>query len=83
MLLVIPITMIAVSLTQSPVDEGLELAYLTIGLPILVLNMWEWTLPKKVMEEGGRQNYRHFNLPAWTGRIVYSLVYLSKSLSVN
>ena len=44
-LLVIPITMILVSFSQSPVDEGLELAYTVIGIPILVVNMWEWFMP--------------------------------------
>jgi len=34
--------MIIVSFFQSPVDEGLELAYTVIGIPIIVVNMWEW-----------------------------------------
>jgi hypothetical protein len=41
-LLPIPIAMIIMSFFSIPPDEGLELAYLVIGIPIIVVNMWEW-----------------------------------------
>jgi hypothetical protein len=41
-LLPIPIAMIIISFFQSPPDEGLEMAYTVVGIPIIVLNMWEW-----------------------------------------
>ncbi len=45
-LLIIPLSMIIISFGQSPVDPGLELVYLVIGVPICVLNIWEWFNPE-------------------------------------
>jgi preprotein translocase subunit SecG len=41
-LLVIPIAIIIAMLFQSPVNEGLSYAYYLFGIPIIVVNMWEW-----------------------------------------
>jgi len=46
-LLPIPIVMLVASFKQMPPDQGLELAFLMISIPILVLNVWEWTLSNK------------------------------------
>jgi len=46
-LLPISIVMLVASFKQMLPDQGLELAFLMIGIPILVLNVWEWTLSNK------------------------------------
>jgi hypothetical protein len=43
-LLIIPLSMMAAALRQSPPDAGLELAYTCLGIPILVLNAWEFVI---------------------------------------
>jgi hypothetical protein len=45
-LLIIPVSMIIVSLFQTTLDPGLELTYLVFGVPICVLNVWEWFEPE-------------------------------------
>jgi hypothetical protein len=45
-MLPIPLLMMVVALSQKFLDPGLEMAFTVIGIPILVLNMWEWTIPK-------------------------------------
>jgi len=42
--------MVIISLFQSPVDPGLELAYYVFGVPIAVINAWEW-FDSEVMEK--------------------------------
>jgi len=41
-LLVIPLVLIVMSLGQKDTDSAWELLFLIIGLPILILNAWEW-----------------------------------------
>jgi hypothetical protein len=45
-LLIIPVFLLILSLWQSYTDSGIELIYLFVGVPILVLNAWEWTAPE-------------------------------------
>jgi hypothetical protein len=45
-LLIIPVTMIIISFGQATVDPGLELVYLVIGVPICILNIWDWFNPE-------------------------------------
>jgi hypothetical protein len=44
--LIVPIGMVIASLSQTTLDQGLELAYLVIGVPICILNAWEWLGPE-------------------------------------
>lgn len=46
-LLIIPVAMIIIVLAQAPIiDAGLEVAFYLIGVPIAVVNMWEWFEPE-------------------------------------
>jgi hypothetical protein len=45
-LLIIPIVIVIISLFQTTLDPGLELVYLVFGVPICVLNVWEWFEPE-------------------------------------
>ncbi len=45
-LLIIPLAMIISVLIWPEVNSSLELIYLVVGVPILVLNAWEWTEPE-------------------------------------
>jgi hypothetical protein len=73
-LLVIPLSMIIISIIWSDLAQShpeLELLYLIFGVPILVLNCWEFFMPEVINHYFGKQKnngqamfrFRHVNPP--------------------
>jgi hypothetical protein len=47
-LLIIPLWQLIGNIAHPSADEGAELLYLLIGLPICMLNLWEWGYPRAI-----------------------------------
>jgi hypothetical protein len=60
-LMIIPIIMIIISIGWGP-DPGLELVYLVVGVPILVLNAWEYFDPEVIDFYFGKPKIRENKL---------------------